>query len=342
MKLKLLLTMIYISLFITSCTSPSMEIDNSSEKNGSNDINAEENNEDNSETNTDGNTQSYPIDTSLIKEETYNISDTDFIKIKQRDDESFDISIHVNDTEKMSLAFVYFQNFFSYLNGKNIGISGYCEFGSLIWSKIDSDETIVSIDNNGNVINYFPEWSFASLSSPTMSEEAKSDFIILLNEFSADFTQNAAEIPFDLSSIVDNITPPEVNFKLQCKELWHDDIFFSNSISKGNYVKLDLFVEEARFFDTAASYAWPSSDLITNYDLQRDFFYCGVQRKDEYSYVGGQINLFFSNQYECSSSDINVGDHLIVYGEIIEFSTNTTDGYNYCSVIPRYIENNGQ
>lgn len=175
-----------------------------------------------------------------------------------------------------------------------------------------------------------------------MSEEAKNDFIILLNEFSADFTHNIDEIPFDLTAIVGNITPPEENFKLQCKELWHDDIFFSNSISKGNYVKLDLFVEEARFFDTVAAYAWPSSDLITDYDLQKDFFYCGVQREDEYSYVGGQINLFFSNQYECSSSDISVGDHLIVYGEVIEFSTNTADGYNYCSIIPRYIENNGQ
>lgn len=131
-------------------------------------------------------------------------------------------------------------------------------------------------------------------------------------------------------------------FQMQCTELWHDDIFFSNNISKGNYVKLDLFVEEARFFDLDAVYVWPSSDLITTYDLRRDFFYCGVQREDEYSYVGGQINLLFSNQYECSSSDINVGDHLIVYGEVIEFSTITTDGYNYCSVIPRYIENNGQ
>lgn len=134
----------------------------------------------------------------------------------------------------------------------------------------------------------------------------------------------------------------EEEFKSQCIEYWHDDIFFSEKPSKGEYIKLDLFVEEMRFFDLDAVYAWPSSDLINEYDLQRDFFYCGVQRKDKYSYVGGQINLFFSNQYECSSSDINVGDHLILYGEVIEFSTTSTDGYNYCSVIPRYIENNGQ
>lgn len=134
----------------------------------------------------------------------------------------------------------------------------------------------------------------------------------------------------------------EDEFKLQCKEYWHDDIFFSDTLSEGDYIKLNLFVEEARFFESDAAYVWPSSDLIKKYDLQKDFFYCGVQRKDEFSYVGGQINLFFSSQYECSSAGIDTGDHLVVYGEIIEFSTTSVDGYNYCSVIPRYIENNGQ
>lgn len=112
MKLKLLLAMISLSLFITSCASQSIEIDDSSEKPNSNDVSTEEYNEDNPETNTDDSGQNQPIDTSFIKEETYNISDTDFIEIRQRDDESFDISIHINDTEKMSLAFLYFQNFF--------------------------------------------------------------------------------------------------------------------------------------------------------------------------------------------------------------------------------------
>ncbi len=195
----------------------------------------------------------------------------------------------------------------------------------------------------------YPNKSETFVSKPSEQEVVETTIPKPSNQETMDVVLNDKEtqaniLNSDLSKeIID--TEEEISdeeFQIQCKELWHDDIFFSNSISKGNYVKLDLFVEEARFFDTVAAYAWPSSDLITDYDLQKDFFYCGVQREDEYSYVGGQINLFFSNQYECSSSDISVGDHLIVYGEVIEFSTNTADGYNYCSIIPRYIENNGQ
>lgn len=134
----------------------------------------------------------------------------------------------------------------------------------------------------------------------------------------------------------------EEEYRKKCKELWHDDIFFGHGIDNGDLVKLDLFVEEERFFKIEALYGLPITELIDNYDLQRTFFYCGVQRKEEFSYIGGQINLFFSNLYDYSSSDIKEGDHLIIYGEIVEFSINTSDGYNYCSVIPRYIENNGQ
>lgn len=200
-------------------------------------------------------------------------------------------------------------------------------------------------------MNHIPEEVYLnkdySTNTNTDSEESKSPSTeenkesTNLNQENTPKKQEKTIEPVSLNDNENSILSEE-DFKLKCTELWHDDIFFSDSIAEGDYVKLDLFVEEARFFLSNAIYTWPSSDLIEKYDLQRDFFYCGIQRENENSYIGGQINLFFSNQYDCSSSDINTGDHLIIYGEIVEFSTTSTDGYNYCSIVPRYIENNGQ
>lgn len=134
----------------------------------------------------------------------------------------------------------------------------------------------------------------------------------------------------------------ESDYKSQCQELWHDDIFFSDNDLEGQLVKLDLFVEEGRFFESDAMYNVTTSDFIKEYDLQRSFYFCGVPRKDDYSYMGRHISLYFTNKYGFSSSDMKEGDHLIVYGEIIDYSTMTSDGYNSCGIIPRFIENNGQ
>lgn len=52
--------------------------------------------------------------------------------------------------------------------------------------------------------------------------------------------------------------------------------------------------------------------------------------------------MYISNDSDCSEIDIVAGDHLIVYGQIVDYSRNTLDGYNECYFIPRFIENNGQ
>ncbi|MEZ3488333.1 MAG: zinc-ribbon domain-containing protein [Lachnospiraceae bacterium] len=135
---------------------------------------------------------------------------------------------------------------------------------------------------------------------------------------------------------------PENEYKAQCEPLWHDDIFFSKDNLEGKYVQLDLFVEESYFFEADAIYNSFATDFIKEFDLQRDFYKCGVQRKDTDSYMGGQIELYFSNSCGHSASEMTVGDHLIVYGKIIDYSTHSADGYNACSIIPKYIDNNGQ
>lgn len=168
-------------------------------------------------------------------------------------------------------------------------------------------------------------------------DDAVSDTLNEPEETVTEETTPPSTEPFDIEEVIS-----EEDFKAQCMELWHDDVFFSDSLSVGDYVKLDLFLEEERFFNADSIYNNIVSDFINEHNLKRDFYYCGVRREDEISYMGGQLSLYFPEDCGYSASDMNVGDHLILYGEVIEFSTYTMDGYNYCGIIPRYIENNGQ
>ena len=136
---------------------------------------------------------------------------------------------------------------------------------------------------------------------------------------------NETQVDFDSLS--------ESEYKANCKELWHDDIFFSKSDLGGQYVKLDLFAEEPRYFNSTQDSE--TTDFIKKYDLKRDFTLFGVNRKDANSYVGGQVTLYMPNSINFS---IKSGGHYIVYGQIIEYSRNTYNGYNKCSVLPKYIE----
>ena len=165
------------------------------------------------------------------------------------------------------------------------------------------------------------------------SEEAKKD---------ADEAKNRDE---DEGKAQENPLPSVLSddeYKAQCAELWYDNIFFSEDNLEGQLVKLNLFVEESRYFNADSMYNVTASDFIKKWDLQRDFYYCGVQREGENSYVGRQISMYFTNTCGYSAGNMAVGDHIVIYGEIIDYSTMSWDGYNSCGIIPRIIENNGQ
>lgn len=135
---------------------------------------------------------------------------------------------------------------------------------------------------------------------------------------------------------VDEMTEEE--YKEYCEELWYDDIFFSEENLKGHHVRLEIYVEESKFFKLEAIYDETTVNFINKYNLQRELFACGVSRGEPNSYVGGQINLYFSDDYGYKQSDYETGQELIIYGEIVDYSRNTWNGYNVCGVIPRYIE----
>ena len=128
----------------------------------------------------------------------------------------------------------------------------------------------------------------------------------------------------------------EQQYKEYCEELWHDDVFFSKDNLKGRHVRLEVYIEESMRFET-----FPDQtviDFINEYNLQRDLFACGVSRGEPNSYVGGQISIYFSDDYGYKQSYYETGQELIIYGEIVDYSRNTWDGYNICGVIPRYID----
>lgn len=130
----------------------------------------------------------------------------------------------------------------------------------------------------------------------------------------------------------------EEEYKELCEELWYNDIFFSEENLKGKNIKIFVYVEEQKFFKTESIYDNTVSDFINEYSLKRDLLACGVRRKDEDSYVGGQINLYFSDDFDIDPMECSTGEYYIVYGEIVDYSRNTWDGYNICGVIPHYME----
>jgi len=50
------------------------------------------------------------------------------------------------------------------------------------------------------------------------------------------------------------------------------------------------------------------------------------------------IFIYFSNDYEHKQSNYPTGKELVIYGEIVEYSKNTWNGYNTFTVAHRYIE----
>lgn len=130
----------------------------------------------------------------------------------------------------------------------------------------------------------------------------------------------------------------DIDYKSKCEELWYDDIFFSKESLMGKYVKLYLFVEEEYFITIDDMMSTQVNSFMQEHDLERTFYKCGVLHEGTNSYVGGQIDLFIPSDSDCLPDGFGVEKKIVLYGEIINYSTATWDGYNECGVIPQYIE----
>lgn len=130
----------------------------------------------------------------------------------------------------------------------------------------------------------------------------------------------------------------EEDYKSKCNELFYDEVFFGEENMEGEYVKIHVFFSEKMFFDSDSNYNDTLSNMIDEYNLNRDFFNCCVLRKDTDSYVGQHIEVLFSDNYSLSPGDYEEGQKAIIYGKVIHNATNTWDGYNQMFVIPKYID----
>lgn len=130
----------------------------------------------------------------------------------------------------------------------------------------------------------------------------------------------------------------EEEYKLKCSELYYDEVFFGDTDLEGTYVKLDLMLSEKYFFTVDDLYKNSFQELSEGRQINRDFYKCCVLRKDEDSYVGRQIELWFNDDYGLDIDSLEVGQKIIIYGEVISWSNNTWDGYNSVRVIPKYLE----
>lgn len=131
----------------------------------------------------------------------------------------------------------------------------------------------------------------------------------------------------------------EDDYKEICNELYYDDIFFGETNLEGEYIKLHVFLSEKMYFTSNNMLSDTFKQYDNLYDLNKDFYKCCILRKDTTSYVGQQINMWFSNNYELNPGDYKTGQKIIVYGQIISWNNNTMNGYNSVTIIPKYIEN---
>lgn len=149
-------------------------------------------------------------------------------------------------------------------------------------------------------------------------------------------TQNENELQTEIITSVDDLNEKE--YKENCKELYYDDVFFGKENLEGQYVKIHIFFSEYKYLTTDTLYSDTIGSIIKEYQLKRDFFEVCVLRKEANSYVGQQIEIFFSDNYQLNPSDYKTGEKAVIYGEVIHNATNTYDGYNQMWVVPKYID----
>lgn len=145
----------------------------------------------------------------------------------------------------------------------------------------------------------------------------------------------------EATTIAEETELSEEEYKAQCQELFYDEVFFGEENLEGQSVKLHLFLSESAYFTIDSLYSARFGEYMDKYELHRNLFECCVLREGEKSYVGQQISMWFSSHYDLDPSDYQTGDKVVVYADVINWSDNTWDGYNSVTIIPRYIEGEG-
>ena len=130
----------------------------------------------------------------------------------------------------------------------------------------------------------------------------------------------------------------EEEYKSMCKEKFYDEVFFGKEDLEGSYVKIHLLLSEKYKFTSSDKSSSTLQEYDKKYSLKTNFYKCCVLREGTNSYVGRQINMWFSDHFDLDPDNYKTGQKITVYAQVISWSNNTWNGYNSVTIIPKYIE----
>lgn len=155
------------------------------------------------------------------------------------------------------------------------------------------------------------------------------------------FEQGKQDYSNESGKIIDADSLSEQDFKARCKEMWYEDITFSEENLEGEYVKVKLYIEDSGVINPEKYYDARVEELIKTYHLDRTMSMVGVYSQDTNSYgSGGDIGILYSSDTGYTGTDFPAGTYITLYGKIINYAVNKWDGHNSAYFIPKYIERN--
>lgn len=155
------------------------------------------------------------------------------------------------------------------------------------------------------------------------------------------FEQGKQDYSNESGKIIEGVELSEQDFKARCREMWYEDIAFSDKNLEGEYVKVKLYIEDSGVINPKKYYDSQVMELIQKYHLDRTISMVGIYSKDTDSYGSSKdLGVLYSLNTGYSGSDFMPGTYITLYGKIINYSVNKWDGHNSAYFMPKYIERN--
>lgn len=127
----------------------------------------------------------------------------------------------------------------------------------------------------------------------------------------------------------------EDEYKSICQEMYNEDVF-AGDLEEGQHLKIYGYLGEKGSYVPYDTFAIIIDDICKEYELERDYFVSGVLFKEGAErnvpmYVGERVYLLFDKAHILSAADFEVGEEVVIYGEVVQL-------WSGPFIIPRYME----
>lgn len=207
---------------------------------------------------------------------------------------------------------------------------------SLIISAIVIALIVIWDNNKGNKNEAIsPEETLAKVQQTEMhkSNEEDTTTIKIIEESTKE--ENTTEESTTEKPTINIDELSELEYKSNCKQIYYEDVKDKSGVSKGDYVKIEAYLQQTFQRDIYESMA---DELWKKYNLNLIYFEFGILVKQYENNYGGENALLFSNDYDLSASSYKNGDKIIIYGKVVDVKTNGWTGISNIYLIPKYIE----